>query len=166
MILGMSLQTFTLLHVVLSLAGITTGILVVGGMLRGEREEGWTAIFLVTTVLTSVTGFMFPGPIVPTPAQIFGFISLIVLMPTLIALYVYDLAGFWRWVYIPGALLSLYLNVFVLVVQAFQKVSFLQPLAPTQAEMPFLVAQAVVLVLFFVLGALALRRFKPETMEV
>ena len=165
MILGMSLQTFTLVHVVLSLAGITTGILVVGGMLRGEREEGWTAIFLVTTLLTSVTGFFFPASVL-LPSHIVGIVSVVVLVPTLIAIYVYDLAGWWRWVYIPGALLAFYLNVLVGVVQAFQKISFLQALAPTQSEIPFLVAQGMVLVLFCVLAPLALMRFKPEAMEV
>jgi hypothetical protein len=166
MLLGMSLQTFTLVHTVLSLVGIAAGLIVVWGMLTANRFEGWTAIFLVTTVLTSVTGFMFPGPFGPTPAQIFGVISLAVLVPAIAALYAFGLAGIWRWVYLGGALLALYLNVFVLVVQAFQKISFLTPLAPTQAEMPFFVAQGVVFVLFCALGVIAVKRFKPETAEV
>jgi hypothetical protein len=165
MMLGMSLQTFTLVHTVLSLIGIAAGLIVVLGMLTSNRGEGWTAVFLVTTVLTSVTGFMFPGPFGPTPAQIFGVISLAVLVPAILGLYVFDLAGFWRWVYVGGALLALYLNVFVLVVQAFQKISFLTPLAPTQAELPFFIAQGVVFVLFIALGIIAVKRFKPETAE-
>lgn len=164
MILGMSIQTFTLLHVVMSLIGIATGLIVVAGMLTGNRMEGWTAVFLASTVLTSLTGFLFPfGAFLPS--HVVGVISLVVLMPTLVALYVYDVVGFWRWVYIGGALLALYLNVFVGVVQAFQKISFLRPLAPTQAELPFLVAQVVVLVLFFALGVFAVMRFRPEPVE-
>jgi hypothetical protein len=166
MVLGMTLQTFTLLHVAISLIGIGTGLIVVWGMLNGHRYDGRTAVFLVTTVLTSVTGFMFPAPLSPLlPSHITGIISLAVLLPTLVALYAFDLAGFWRWVYIAGALLALYLNVFVGVVQAFLKVSFLQPLAPTQAELPFLVAQIVVFVLFCALGVIAVMRFRPEPVE-
>jgi hypothetical protein len=166
MLLGMSLQTFTLVHVAISLIAIVTGLIVAWGMLNANRAEGWTAVFLVTTVLTSVTGFMFPVPLWPlSPAQIFGIISLVVLLPTILGIYLFDLAGFWRWVYVGGALLALYLNVFVLVVQAFQKISFLTPLAPTQAEMPFFVAQGIVFVLFCALGVVAVRRFKPETAE-
>jgi hypothetical protein len=109
---------------------------------------------------------MFPVPLSPLlPSQITGIISLAVLLPTLLALYVFQLAGFWRWVYVSGALLALYLNVFVGVVQAFLKVSFLHPLAPTQAELPFLVAQIVVLLLFCALGVIAVMRFHPEPAE-
>lgn len=166
MILGMTIQTFTLLHVTLSLVAIGTGLLVVWDMLNGRLNEGWTAIFLAATLLTSVTGFMFPAPILLLlPSQIFGVISLGVLLPTLLALYIFKLAGIWRWIYLGGALLALYLNVFVAVVQAFQKVSFLQPLAPTQAEMPFVVAQLVLFVLFCALAAIAAMRFKPEVAE-
>lgn len=166
MVLGMSIQTFTLVHVAISLIGICTGFIVVWGMLTGKRSDGWTAVFLISTVLTSVTGFLFPVPFKPLlPSQIFGFISLAVLLPTLLALYLYDLAGPWRWVYVGGALLALYLNVFVAVVQAFLKISFLQPLAPTQTELPFVVAQAVVFVLFCALGAIAAIRFHPDMAE-
>lgn len=166
MVLGMSIQTFTLVHVAISLIAIGTGLIVVWGMLTGKRLEGWTAVFLITTVLTSVTGFLFPAPLSPLlPSQIFGFISLAVLLPTLIGLYVYDLAGFWRWIYVGGALLALYLNVFVSVVQAFLKIDFLKPLAPTQTELPFLVAQIVVFVLFCALAAIAAMRFHPDMAE-
>jgi hypothetical protein len=167
MVLGMSIQTFTMLHVIISLIGIATGLIVVWGMLTGNRYEGWTAVFLASTILTSVTGFMFPAPLSPLlPSQITGIISLVVLLPTLLALYTFKLAGFWRWVYIGGAVLALYLNVFVGVVQAFLKIGFLQPLAPTQAELPFLVAQIVVLLLFCALGVIAVMRFRPEPAEV
>jgi hypothetical protein len=167
MILGMTIQTFTMLHVVISLVAIATGLIVVWGMLTGNRNEGWTAVFLATTVLTSVTGFMFPGPVSPLlPSHILGIISLVVLLPTVLALYVFNLTGFWRWVYLAGALLALYFNVFVAVVQAFMKIGFLQPLAPTQAELPFVAAQIVVLVLFCALGVITVMRSRPEPIEV
>jgi hypothetical protein len=115
----------------------------------------------LATVLTSVTGFFFPFTKFGPP-HAFGVLSLIVLAVAIPALYVYHLAGPWRWLYVTGAVVALYFNVFVGVVQAFQKLSFLQPLAPTQSEPPFLVAQAVVLVIFVVLGIVAVRSFHPE----
>ena len=163
MILGLSIAAFTQLHVAISLIGIVSGLIVLYGMLSGQRMPGWTALFLITTVLTSVTGFMFPAVAV-TPAAIFGFISLAVLAVALLALYVFHANGAWRWIYVVTAVLALYLNVFVLVVQAFQKISFLHPLAPTGSEPPFLVAQTVVLLIFLGLGFLAVRRFHPEAM--
>jgi hypothetical protein len=160
MILGMSLSTFTVVHVVISLIGIATGLIVLWGMLDAQRMTGLTAVFLITTVLTSVTGFMFPFNSV-LPSHIVGGISLVVLAVALIALYAFRLAGAWRWVYVVTAVIALYFNVFVGVVQAFQKFGFLQRLAPTQSEPPFAVAQIVVLALFVWLGYLAVRRFRP-----
>jgi hypothetical protein len=160
MILGMSLSTFTTLHVIISLIGIVTGIVVVLGMLGGRKLGGWTAIFLATTVLTSATGFLFPFTKL-LPSHVFGIISLVVLAAAVLALYVFRLEGPWRWIYVAGATLALYLNVFVGVVQAFQKLAFLQPLAPTQAEAPFIVAQVAVLAIFAALGFLAVKRFHP-----
>lgn len=165
MLLGMSLQTFTLVHTAISLIAIITGLIVAWSMLNSDRAEGMTAVFLATTVLTSVTGFMFPGTFGPTPAQIFGIISLVVLFDAILALYVFNLEGFWRGLYVGGALLALYLNFFVLVVQSFQKISFLRPLAPTQAEPPFFVVQGIVFVLFCALGVIAMKRFRPEPAE-
>jgi len=162
MILGMSISTFTLVHVVLSLVGIFAGLVVVFGMLGSKRLEGWTAIFLATTVLTSVTGFFFPFDKI-LPSHIVGIISLVVLAFAILALYALHLAGPWRWIYVVSAMLALYLNVFVGVVQAFQKVPLLASLAPTQSEPPFLIAQAVVLVIFVVLGIAAVRSFRPPT---
>jgi hypothetical protein len=161
MILGMSLPTFTVLHTIISLIGIVSGIVVVFGMFGAHRLLGWTALFLFTTVLTSVTGFMFPGTTL-TPARIFGIISMAVLLPTVLALYVFGLRGIWRWIYTGGAVIALYLNFFVLVVQSFAKIPFLQPLAPTQSEPPFLIAEAVVLAIFVLLGIVALVKFHPE----
>ena len=159
MIFGMSLQTYTLIHVLISLIGIGSGLVVMYGMLTGKRLDGWTAVFLITTVLTSVTrfGFPFKGA---TPAINLGIISLVVLAFAIIARYVRHLSGAWRKTYVVTAALALYLNVFVLVVQSFEKVPALKAAAPTQKEPPFLVAQLAVLALFIVLTVFAAKRFR------
>jgi uncharacterized membrane protein SirB2 len=161
MILGMSISTFTLVHTVLSLIGIASGIIVLLGMLDAKRLGGWTMLFLATTVLTCVSGFFFPSDHV-LPSHIVGIITLVALAAAILAIYAYRLAGSWRWIYVIGAVVALYLNVFVGVVQAFLKLPFLQPLAPTQSEPPFLIAQLVVMAIFVVLGFLAVRRFHPK----
>jgi hypothetical protein len=162
MILGMSVSTFTLVHVVISLVGIFAGLVVVFGMFGSKKLDGWTALFLAATVLTSVTGFFFPFDKI-LPSHIVGIISLVVLAIAILALYALHLAGPWRWIYVVSAMLALYLNVFVGVVQAFQKLPLLASLAPTQSEPPFLIAQAVVLVIFVGLGIAAVRSFHPPT---
>jgi hypothetical protein len=144
----------------LSLVGIASGFIAAYAMLSSKRLEIWTALFLATTVLTSVTGFMFPSPSLGPP-QIIGALSLVVLAIAILAYYVFRLAGAWRWVYVVTALLALYFNVFVGVVQAFQKLSFLHPLAPTQSEPPFQVAQLVVLAIFIAIGFAAIRKYRP-----
>jgi uncharacterized membrane protein SirB2 len=131
-------------------------------MFSSKRLDGWTALFLSTTVLTSVTGFPFPRDHV-LPSHIVGVISLVVLAIAIFARYFRQLAGPWRWIYVVGAVVALYLNVFVLVVQAFLKVPFLNALAPTQSDPPFIVTQLVVLGVFVVLGVLAVRSFRPQT---
>jgi len=161
-ILGMSVPTFTMFHVVLSLVAMIAGLIVLGGMLGSKKLEGWTALFLATTVLTSATGFLFPFVKI-LPSHIVGVISLAVLAVAIVALYVCRLAGRWRWIYVVSAVFALYLNVFVGVVQAFLKIPSLQAMAPKQSEPPFVIAQAVVLVLFVVLGVVATRSFHPET---
>jgi hypothetical protein len=161
MILGMSVATFTIVHVIISLIGIVSGLIVLFGMFGLRRLPGWTALFLLTTILTSVTGFMLPS-VGLTPARIFGIILLLVLAAALLALYGFRLGGPWRWIYVGGAVLALYLNIFVLIVQAFLKIPFLHPLAPTGSEPPFLLAEGVLLVIFVVFGLLALFRFHPE----
>lgn len=161
MVLGLSIQSFTILHVVISLIGIVTGFVAMAGMLASKRPDGWTTIFLVTTVLTTVTGFMFPISVF-TPAVGTGIVSTLVLIPALLALYVFHLAGAWRAIYIVTAMAALYLNTFVLVVQSFLKLPPLNALAPNGSEPPFLVAQAVVLIGCIALGFLILRRFHPE----
>lgn len=161
MILGMTPATFTLVHVLLSLVGILSGLIVVIGMVRSKELTSWTALFLATTVLTSVTGFLFHSSTF-RPPHVVGLISLVALAAAILALYVYRLADSWRWLYVTCAVLALYLNVFVGVVQAFQKLPVLQPLAPTQSEPPFLATQLVVMAIFVLLGALAVRRFRPR----
>jgi len=160
MILGMSVPAFTAFHVALSLIGLLSGVIVLFGMLTGRRLPGWTALFLVTTIATSATGFLFHSASFGPP-HIVGVISLIVLAGAVAALYIYHLRGAWRSVYIATAILALYLNAFVGVVQAFQKIPFLHALAPLGSEPPFLVAQSVVLVLFVLAAVFSLKRFHP-----
>lgn len=161
MVLGMSLSTFTTVHVIISLVGIVSGFVVVYGMLNGSRLGGWNTLFLATTILTSVTGFLFPLSGL-TPAVIFGIISLIVLAIALAALYVFRLGGAWRWIYIVTALLALYLNSFVGVVQSFQKIGFVHALAPNGSEPPFAIAQLILLALMLWFGYRAVKAFHPD----
>ena len=161
MMLGMSLQTFTLAHVLISLIGIGSGFVVMYGLISGKPLNGITTIFLVTTVLTSVTGFMFPFEHL-LPSHIVGTISLVILAIAIPARYTFHLAGIWRSVYVIGSAIALYLNVFVLIVQSFLKVPALHAMAPTQKEPPFLIAQLSVLVIFVVLTIFATVKFHPE----
>jgi hypothetical protein len=154
----MSLETYTLLHVLISLVGIGSGFVVLTGMIAAKRREGWTITFLVSTIATSLTGFAFPFDHL-LPSHVVGAISLVVLTVTILARYPIRLTGGWRRVYVVGATTALYLNVFVLVVQAFLKVPALRALAPEQTEPPFVIAQGAVLIGFVVLGALANMRF-------
>jgi len=162
MILGMSTSTFTLVHVLLSLAGIGSGFIVVFGLLSRRNLNGWTAIFLSTTILTSVTGFLFPLHGV-TPGIILGVLSLIVLAATIAARYAFHLSGAWRSTYVISAIIALYFNCFVAIVQSFEKVPALHELAPNGKEPPFLAAQLLLLVLFVVLGVLSVKKFKLGT---
>lgn len=162
MILGMSLALFTTVHVVISLVGIFTGLVVLFALMGGKSLPIWTAFFLLTTILTSLTGFLFPITKIGPPL-ILGIVSLVVLAVALLALYRFRLAGRWRWIYVVTAVLALYLNVFVAVVQTFLKLPFFNALAPTQAEPPFQAAQLLVLLAFIVMGTVAVRRFRPGT---
>ena len=161
MILGLSTSTFTLLHVLISLAGIASGLVVLLGMLQDKRLDGWTGFFLATTALTSVTGFAFPFDHL-LPSHKIGILSLVILAIAIAARYLFRLAGSWRWVYVASATLALYFNVFVLVVQSFMKIPALKAMAPTQAEPPFVVAQGMVFLLFLSMGIMATRRFRLE----
>jgi len=154
----MILKIYTLIHVLISLMGILSGFVVICGLLTANPLDGWTAFFLATTVLTSVTGFFFPFQRL-LPSHIVGIISLVVLAVAIYARYYGHLAGAWRWLYLVGAVLAQYLNFFVLVVQCFQKIPALKTLAPTQTEPPFKLTQTVVLVLFVVLGIATVIKF-------
>ena len=160
MVLGLSIPAFTQLHVAISLIGIVSGLVVVFMMLRDKWPAGWNILFLVTTIATSATGFLFPV-ISLLPSHVVGVISLVILAAALVALYARHMSGLWRPVYIGCAVAALYLNVFVAVVQAFQKLPFAHMLAPTQSEPPFLVTQLIVLVAAVVVGFLIIRRFHP-----
>lgn len=161
MILGMSTSTFTLFHVLLSLAGIGSGFVVVLGLLNSKLMNGWTSIFLITTVLTSVTGFLFPFHAV-TPGIILGVLSLMVLAFTIAARYAFHLSGRWRSTFVVSTIVALYFNCFVGVVQSFEKVPALHALAPTQKEAPFGITQLVLLAIFVVLGVRAVKKFKLD----
>jgi hypothetical protein len=161
MILGISTAAYTFVHVFISLIGIGSGLIVMWGLIAGKRLDGLTAVFLLTTVLTSVTGFGFPVEHL-LPSHIVGIISLVILAIAIPARYAFHMSGVWRAVYVVGAATALYLNGFVLVVQLFEKVSALKALAPTQKEPPFLVAQLVVLVLYIGVMVLAAKRFRLE----
>ncbi len=163
MVLGMSLKTFTFVHVLLSLVGIGSGFIVVFGLLSSKRLNGWTPLFLVTTVLTSATGFLFPVEHL-LPSHIVAILSLVALTIAILARYTFHMAGAWRTTYVVGAVIALYFNCFVGVVQAFEKVPALKALAPTQKEPPFLVAQLVVLAIFVGLGIVAAKRFRGASM--
>ena len=160
MILGMSAGAFTLLHVVITLIAIGSGLIVVGGMFASHKLPGTTALFLFTTALTSLTGFLFPIHGF-TPALGVGIVACVILAFALFALYKERLVGVWRPIYVITAIVSLYLNVFVLVAQSFMKVSGLNTLAPTQSEPPFAITQGVVLVIFIMIALIAVVRFRP-----
>src|SRR5262249_22301790 len=149
-------------HVVLSLVAIVAGIVVLVGMLGGRQLNGWAGLFFAPPVATRGTGFLSGSTL--DPAGVPGIFSMLALLAAIGAPYAFRLGGAWRWIYVVTALLALYLNCFVAVVQAFQKLPFLQPLAPTQSEPPFLIAQLAVLALFIVLGVLAVRRFHPAAL--
>ena len=155
------LKTYTLIHTVISLIGIASGFVVLYGLLKGRRMNGWTALFLLSTVATSVTGFGFPILHFGAPHWL-GVISLVLLAVAIFALYIRRLVGSWRWIYVVTAVASLYLNVFAGVAQAFQKLPALQALAPTQTEPPFMIAQLLVLALFILLAFVAARKFRVE----
>jgi hypothetical protein len=155
------MTTFAFVHTLISLVGIVSGFVVISGMLSAKRLEGWTAVFLLTTVATSVTGFALPPFGVLLPSQKIGILSLVLLAIAIVARYVQHLAGASRWIYVVCALVAQYFNVFVLVVQLFKRVPALESLAPTQSEPPFAAVQLVVLVLFVWLGIRAVKRFHP-----
>ena len=161
----MILQIYTIVHTLISLVAIFTGFVVLFGLLSDKRFDGWTKLFLITAVATTVTGFFFPFHGF-TPAIGLGLISLPILALTIYARYPKNLAGAWRWIYVIGAVISLYFNVFVGVVQSFEKIPALTAMAPTQSESPFKLTQLVALALFVLLTLVAVIRFRPEPIRV
>ena len=155
------LAAFTLFHVFLSLVGLGAGLIVLYGLLKSQRYDRWTKRFLVTTVATSVTGFLFPVQQF-LPSHGVGILSLIVLAIAILARYRYQLAGGWRRTYAITALIALYFNFFVLIVQLFLKVPPLHALAPAGSEPPFQIAQGSLLLLFIALTIRAVKTFHPE----
>ena len=161
----MILHIYTIIHTLISLVAVFTGIIVVFGMLAGNRMDGWTKWFLITAAATTVTGFFFPFHGF-TPAIGLGIVSLPFLALTIFARYSGRLAGSWRGIYVVGAVMCLYFNLFVLVVQSFEKIPALHALAPTQTESPFKLSQLVVLAVSILLLIAALFRFRPEPATV
>jgi hypothetical protein len=161
MVFGMSLATYTLIHVIISLIGIGSGLIVLFGMFGGKRLNGMTVLFLAATVLTSLTGFGFPIEHV-TPGIILGVLSLIVLAIAIPARYTFRMSGKWRSIYVIAAVIALYFNCFVLIAQSFLKIPSLHALAPTGHEPPFAIAQGVLLALFIVAGIRAVKKFLPD----
>ncbi len=159
MIFGM--DTYTFVHVVISLLAILTGLVVLLGLLTSRRFAGWTALFLLLTIATCLTGFGFPF-VKLLPSHIVGIITLVFCAIAILALYIRRLAGAWRWIYAAAATAALYLNVFVLIFQAFLKVPALNALAPTQSEPPFKLTQIVALAAFVLLGLIGMWRFRPR----
>ena len=165
MVLGMSLSTYTTLHVIISLIGIGSGFIVLYGLLSGRLLSPWNVVFLVATILTSLTGFGFPNDKL-TPGIILGILSMIVLAIALVALYVFHLKRGWRRTYAITAMIALYFNVFVLIAQTFEHVPAFHALAPTGTETPFKVAQTLLLVLFAVLITAAAKKFRTPLVSV
>jgi hypothetical protein len=160
MMIGMNLATFTLLHVLISLVGIAAGLVAMIGLLKSKLLRAFTGLFLATTVLTSGTGFLFPFSKL-LPSHIVGILSIVTLAVSAFALYAKHLSGVWRLIYVITAMVSLYLNVFVLIVQSFLKIEPLRALAPTQTEPAFLAAQGAALLLFVAITILATMRLRP-----
>ena len=158
------LFAWTLFHVVISLVGIATGFVVMYGLLTSQPLPRWTLVFLITTIATSVTGFIVFPFTKFLPSHAVGILSLLILPFAVLAVYRYRLAGKWRWIYVITALVAQWLNVFVLVAQSFNKIPALRSLAPTQSEPPFAIAEGVVFVAFLVIGVLSVKRFRPATM--
>ena len=161
MVLGMSLAAYTILHVLISLIAIGTGFIVLFGLLNGKLPSPWNTVFLVTTILTSLTGFGFPNTRL-TPGIVLGILSVIVLAIAVLALYTFRLNGAWRRTYAITAMIALYFNVFVLIAQLFEHVPALHALAPTGTEGPFKIAQLLLLILFIVLITAAAKKFRAQ----
>lgn len=162
MISGITMSMLTLVHVLLALTGLGTGFIVMFGLLSGKRLDGWTVIFVMTSIATSVTGFLFFPFEHLLPSHTIGLLSLVVMVVAIWARYWFLMEGAWRWVYVVGVGVALYLNVFVAIVQAFRKIPALYVMAPTQTEPPFVIAQLVNAGIFVVLTVLAGKKFRVD----
>jgi hypothetical protein len=169
MIAGLSIANFTILHVVITLSAIVSGFVVMFALLSSKRPAGLTVIFWLFTVATTVTGFMFPFNGF-TPAIGTGVVATLFFVVGLIAIYIKKCIGAWRWIYVVTMMVSLYLNVFVLITQSFQKLKFLNPAAPMvgppfadPTNTQFVIAQVATIVFFLVVGFLAVRKFRPNS---
>jgi len=159
-ILGLSLPAFTTFHVALSVIGIAAGLVLVRGFLGSHPMNAVTMLFLVTTALTSLTGFLFPFHGV-TPGIVIGVLSLILLLAAVVARYAFHVAGAWRWIYVASSITALWFNVFIFVVQSFEKVPFLHALDPTASGLPFKFTQLAMLLIFAWLGVRSVRSYRP-----
>jgi hypothetical protein len=159
----LGLTVFTAIHVLLSLVGISSGLVVLVGLRSANPMNGWTLLFLASTLATSITGFFFPFHGF-TPAIGVGIISVAILAAAITARYRFHLTGAWRWIYVVGAVAALYFNSFVLVAQAFLKIPALHALAPTGSEPPFALAQGILLVFYLVAGFLAVKGFRSAAL--
>lgn len=155
------MSALTLVHVIISLIAIVAGIIVAQGLITADRHERSTLVYMVTILLTSLTGFLFPFNGV-TPGILFGIITVLIFIPTALARYRFQMAGIWRLVFVIGSLVMHYLNCVVLIVQSFQKIPALNALVPQGNEPPLLVVQAVLLIAFLIVGLLSVRRFRPH----
>jgi hypothetical protein len=162
--LGLSLSTFTTLHVILCFVAIGSGVIVIAGLLRSKRLEGWIAVYLVSALAASASGFGFPFEKI-LPSHILGVISLVVLILATVARYLFHLAGAWRWVFSVGVVLGVYFQIFVAIAQLFQKVPSFQMLAPTQSEPPFAIAQGIALGVFVALAIPGAIKFRPLAVQ-
>ena len=164
-ILGLSLSAFTTLHVAISVIAIAAGLVVLRGFLASHPMNAVTLLFLVTTVLTSVTGFLFPYHGV-TPGIVIGVISMVVVVAAILARYAFHMAGSWRWIYVVSSVVALWFNVFVFIVQSFEKIPALHRLAPTGTELPFKAVQLAFLLAFLALGYFSVRKFRVAAAAV
>lgn len=164
MMIGMTLATFTFLHVLISLVGIASGLIAMTKLLRSRPSRSWTGLFLSATILTSATGFLFPFAKL-LPSHVVGLLSLLTLAVAVLSLYGKHLSGIWRPIYVVSAMMSLYLNVFVLIVQSFLKIAPLKALAPTQTEPAFLIVQTAALLFFAIFTIFAAVRFHPAQLR-
>ncbi|WP_119390132.1 hypothetical protein [Taklimakanibacter lacteus] len=149
----------TIVHTILSFVAIGVGIKAIVGLFQGAHSNWWTRRFFELALAVTFTGFIFPFAGV-TPAFATGIVSAVILIAWFLA-HRAHIVGAWRWIYVLAMVASLYLLIFVTIAQAFQKVPFLNALAPTGSEPPFAIAQAIALVIFIVIGTLAVRRFRP-----